>query len=133
MTTFDSGGSRPVAVASGDLNGDGKIDLAVANKAENWQCVGVLYGNGRGSFGAARTYAPSGDECESVAIGDFDRDGTADIAVGMANGYVSVLSMGSVRFGRVSDFGNVGSFITAANINHDGRTSTWSWQAGTTT
>src|SRR4051794_39585143 len=42
-------GSRPVSVAVGDLNGDAKPDLAVANRTSN--DVSVLAGTGSGSFG----------------------------------------------------------------------------------
>src|SRR5437879_6258413 len=43
--TFDAG-TNPVSVAVGDFNGDGKPDLAVANK----QGVAVLLANGDGTF-----------------------------------------------------------------------------------
>jgi hypothetical protein len=119
VTKFASGGSRPVAVACGDLDGDGNVDLAVANKADDWNCVGVLRGNGRGSFDAAESHAAYGDECKSVAIGDFDRDGTAEIAAGMSNRHVYVISRRN-HWG--SDFDGVGSFVTAADVNHDGQT-----------
>ena len=46
----------------GDFNGDGKLDLAVANYASN--TVGVLLGNGSGGFAAAVTYSSGGiDPC----------------------------------------------------------------------
>jgi hypothetical protein len=44
---FDTG-SLPVSVAVGDFNGDGRLDLAVANfYSDN---VSVLLGNGDGRF-----------------------------------------------------------------------------------
>ena len=46
-------GTRPVSTAVGDLNGDGKLDLAVANAFSN--SVSVLLGNGDGTFQAAQT------------------------------------------------------------------------------
>nr|WP_199247785.1 VCBS repeat-containing protein [[Phormidium] sp. ETS-05] len=46
-TTFAVGGG-PVSVTSGDFNGDGHLDLAVANvDSDN---VSLLLGNGSGSF-----------------------------------------------------------------------------------
>src|SRR5437867_3249942 len=47
--SFDTG-DGPASVAIGDLNGDGKPDLAVANHSS--LTVSVLLGNGNGSFGA---------------------------------------------------------------------------------
>src|SRR4051794_20111383 len=47
-------GSSPYSVAAGDFNGDGKLDLVVANFNSN--SVSVLLGNGDGTFGAAVNY-----------------------------------------------------------------------------
>ncbi len=48
-------GAVPASVAIGDLNGDGKPDLAVANFNSN--TVSVLLGNGTGGFGAKTDFA----------------------------------------------------------------------------
>src|SRR5205809_482726 len=48
--SFDTG-NLPLSVAIGDLNGDGKPDLATANNT-----VSVLLGNGDGSFGMKTDY-----------------------------------------------------------------------------
>src|SRR5438445_632232 len=50
-----TGGSRPASVAVGDFNGDGKLDLAVANPV--YGSVSVLLGNGDGSFVATSVVA----------------------------------------------------------------------------
>ena len=71
-------GSNPHSVAIGDLNGDGKPDLAVANSASN--TVSVLLGNGDGTFGAKTDFA-TGVDPRSVAIGDVNGDGKPDLAV----------------------------------------------------
>src|SRR5580698_5934807 len=44
-------GLRPTGVATGDFNGDGKQDIAIANAGNN--NVTVLLGNGTGGFTAA--------------------------------------------------------------------------------
>src|SRR5579871_855043 len=68
-------GSQPRSVATADVNGDGKLDLLVANGAAG--NVGVLPGNGNGGFGAESTFAV-GTTPFSVAVGDFNRDGKLD-------------------------------------------------------
>ena len=86
-------GSNSVVI--GDFNRDGKLDLAVANIADN--TVSVLLGHGDGTFRPAVNYrAGSGLETYSMTVGDFNRDGKLDLAVtedsGTTNsGSVSVL------------------------------------------
>src|SRR5207302_473433 len=80
--------TNPSSVAVGDFNGDGKPDLAVANSANNtWPSSGqlpgnlsVLLGNGDGTFRAAQTFT-TGTTPEYLAVGDFNGDGKADLAV----------------------------------------------------
>jgi hypothetical protein len=77
----------PYYVAIGDLNGDGALDLAVANQRPDY--VSVLLNNGDGTFQAAVNYGV-GDNATSLVIGDLDGDGDLDLAVA-TGGYVSVL------------------------------------------
>jgi hypothetical protein len=71
-------GSAPLAVAAGDFNGDGRLDLAVANNASN--DVSILLGNGAGGFSPPSAVAV-GSGPQSIAIGRFDAGGTLDLAV----------------------------------------------------
>jgi hypothetical protein len=87
---YSSGGYYAYSVAMGDLNGDGKLDLAVANAGENLKgtgSVGVLLGNGDGTFQPPVVYDSGGYGADSVAIGDVNGDGTPDLVV--ANLYQS--------------------------------------------
>jgi hypothetical protein len=84
-----SAGNVPVSVAVGDFNGDGKLDLAVANNISD--NVSVLLGNGNGTFQNANNY-DVGRTPYSVAVGDFNRDGKPDLAVAnQGDSTVSVL------------------------------------------
>ena len=71
-------GTNPTSVVAGDFNGDGKLDLAVANAGSN--TISVLLGNGDGSFQPAQTFA-AGITPWSVRMGDFNNDGRLDLAV----------------------------------------------------
>jgi Flp pilus assembly secretin CpaC len=71
-------GHSPSAIAVGDFNGDGKLDLAVANKGDN--AVSILLGNGDGTFQSQRTFA-TGVGPDAIVAGDFNGDGKLDLAV----------------------------------------------------
>ena len=69
---------------SGDFNADGIKDLAIANRASN--NVTVLLGSGTGQFTAASgSPFAVGIYPQSLAIGDFNRDGIQDLAVAANN------------------------------------------------
>ncbi len=81
VASYGSGGSSDGwrgGVAVADVNGDGKPDLVVVNSGSG--DVGVLLGNGDGTFQTAQTYG-SGCEPWSVAVADVNNDGRPDLLV----------------------------------------------------
>src|SRR5581483_6742235 len=64
------------SIVAGDLNGDGKADLAVVND----QGVSVLFNDGSGTLLSPVSFA-TGTAPDTVALGDLNGDGKADLAV----------------------------------------------------
>ena len=81
-------GTNPAAIVVGDFNGDGKIDIAVANTGSD--DVSILLGNGDGTFQAAVNYT-AGNSPTDIAVGDFNGDGKLDLAVFQPGASVSIL------------------------------------------
>ena len=75
-------GPSPNDLALGDFNGDGHLDVAVANHGV--KLVTVLLGDGRGSFSFAPGSpfsVPSNPHPHGIAAADFNGDGKLDVAV----------------------------------------------------
>ncbi len=105
-TNISSVGSGPQSVAIGDFNRDGKGDFAVIANAGGGASVSIRLGNGSGGFSSAPNVVTDGVASRSVVIGDFNRDGIADIAT--ANNGTNTVS---IRLGNGS-----GSFSSSPNV-----------------
>lgn len=68
----------PFDIRIGDLNRDGRLDIAVANADSD--SVTLLFNSGNGHF-AAPINLPVAGNPRGIALGDFNRDGALDIAV----------------------------------------------------
>src|SRR5262249_32384323 len=82
-------GTYPFPLAAADFNGDGKVDLGVANYVSN--SVSVLLGNGDGTF-LPKVDFPVGPFPVGLASADFNGDGKLDLAVGGGLHELSILS-----------------------------------------
>jgi hypothetical protein len=124
VVVYGSGGYAPYSVALADVNGDGKLDLLVANYGSG--TVGVLLGNGDGTFQTAVAYGSGGSYAVSVAVADVNGDGKPDLLV--AN-YVDdtigvLLGNGDGTFQTVVTYGSGGyvpRLVAVADVNGDGK------------
>ena len=95
-----TGHGRPLGIASGDFNADGKTDLAVVGFTD--PAALILPGNGKGSFGTP-ILASENPNSGYVAVGDFNGDGRLDFAENSpfyidGNTYVGVQTQSGVAF-----------------------------------
>jgi hypothetical protein len=67
--------------AVGDFNGDGIPDLAVLSQGNSENTGHILLGKGDGTFSPSATSLTLGEAIGSIAVGDFNGDGKADLAV----------------------------------------------------
>ena len=136
VVTFHSGGGEVTSVAVADVNVDGKPDVLVSN----WcvfcaNTVGVLLGNGDGTFQSPVTYASGGSGAWSVAAQDLNGDNKPDVVVAnqctgatkcsSPKGLIGLLlNNGDGTFQPVIPYpaaGKISSFITLADLNNDSR------------
>jgi hypothetical protein len=92
----------PEGLVAADLTGNGILDLVVANQGFSadgtFRAVSILLGNGDGSFQPARNI-DIGPFPFAVAVGDFNGDGTPDLAVTHAEPLASNLDTVSILLG----------------------------------
>ena len=74
------------SITVGDFNGDGKVDLAlslfsglVPASPGLYDAIGVLLGNGDGTFQAPLFSQSPADNNYDIAVGDFNNDGKLDV------------------------------------------------------
>jgi len=123
---YDSGGKWASSVAVADVNNDGKPDIVVANygcSPENCveTTVGVLLGNGDGTFQPAVTYNLNASLPLGVVVGDLNNDGKPDIIVAAFQGIIVLLGNGDGTFQSAVSYpaGQGFQAIAAGDLNGD--------------
>ena len=114
-------GSLPTHVASGDWNGDGKLDLAVTNYGNN--NVSIVLGNGSGGFSPLAAVA-AGSGPNYVTAGDWNGDTKLDLVVANnnSNNVSILLGNGAGGFSQAGSPIAVGSnpnWVAAGDWNGD--------------
>lgn len=119
-TVSGTGGATADGIAAADVNNDGNIDL-ISGSSEG--AVGILLGNGDGTFLAASTFATGGTPT-AVAVTDFDGDGKLDIVTAnSAQGTISVLSGnndGTFTLTATQSAGTTPLAVAIGDLNLDG-------------
>ena len=129
VSAIPATGDSPTSIATADFNGDGKLDLAVANAGSN--NVTILLGNGDGTFTAAASpVADAGST--SVALADFNGDGKEDLVVANSadSSATALLASAALTIATVNNISPVGvgthlvKAIYSGDPNYGGSTST---------
>jgi DNA-binding CsgD family transcriptional regulator len=114
-----SGGGGQCPVAIGDFDGDGLLDIALADQIHHR--VTLLLGQADGSWRRSASYPAAGPT--ALAVGDFNRDGIADLAVANAGGNNVSILLG-VGDGRLRPATTIAcerpARVAAQDVNADG-------------
>jgi hypothetical protein len=108
-------GNMPQAVAVADFNGDGRLDLAVANQFP--PSVSLLLGAGDGTFGPQRQYMIP---VSSLAAADLNGDGRADLVVATNNGLDVAFGQPDGTLSAMTSFPCTCGRVAIADVNGDG-------------
>lgn len=119
-------GAAPYSVALGDVNGDGKVDIVVANSgAHN---AAVLLNTGNGAFASSVPYSTGANSSpRSVALADVNNDGQLDIVVAntLAENVAVLLNLGTGAFAAATTYstgaGSAPSAVVVGDMNNDGK------------
>ena len=113
----------PSAMATGDFNGDGNVDVAFVS--QNTNTVSILLGTFGGTLSSGAAY-PTGNLPSGIVAADFNGDGVLDLAVTNSadNTITILLGNGDGTFRPDTTINDTGSYptkIIAADLNGDGR------------
>ena len=136
---YEGGDVSPLAIATGDFNGDGNLDIAILEYcgtcSDGEDTIGVLLGNGDGTFQAVVTMQTgAGNAVWWLTAADFNGDGKTDLVLvertsnDPSNPYAGLAQImlsnadGTFTFGAAYDGGDGrGMSVSTADVNGDGK------------
>ena len=119
-------GPGTVWLAVADFNGDGYLDVAVANSGSDDHgtdgSVMVLFGKGNGTFGKPTTYKLPGGPF-AIAAGDLNGDHHPDLVVTVASSVAILMNTGTGKFKHTKTYaaGGEPAGVAIAALRHDGK------------
>ena len=124
--TYSTGGFDEYGITTADFNGDGKLDLAVANlilvNGTYKDQLSILLGNGDGTFQSAQTM-PSDIYASEMHSADLNGDGKLDLVFSELKGFAVALGKGDGTFqvptyysGLINGYG-----VAVADLNGDNK------------
>lgn len=144
VSVYQRGDEFGKAVATGDFNGDGYVDLVIGSPGENSQKysddsgkgyddyeynglggVTIIYGSATGLSNNPKTFWVDGAISfgRSLAAGDFNRDGKMDLAVGTRSGLIYIYNGSDTGLQQSSmSLGSGSHALATGDFNGDGTT-----------
>jgi hypothetical protein len=125
--TYDAGGGGTGSVVVADLNGDGIPDIVITNavgESNGDGSVGVLLGNGDGTFQPVVLYDSGGVDTGWLAVADVNGDGIRDVVVASQSGVGVLLGKGDGTFLPVVTYASgaiQASGLAVADLTGNGR------------
>jgi len=127
---YESGGWGAESIAVGDVNRDGRLDVVVGNQCSNLCLpgeaagIGVLLGNGDGSFQPAQTYPLGGKpvfvSTNWMTLRDINKDGKLDVVAANTESAEVLFGNGDGTFEPALKCGPGGYAVSAGDVNGDG-------------